>query len=396
MNRLEKTAIISSAGNALIAAIKFFAGVTFGSIALVADAIHSFTDIITSIAVFFGIRFSEKKTKKFPYGLYKLENLVSLFIALIIFWTGAEILIESFEKFGSAEQITEIMPIAIGLIALVIAFALAKYKQKVAEEEHSPSMLSEAKHSMLDVYTTVGAVAAVVLSFAGFPVADPLIGFLIGLLVFKAGFEIFVDSARVLLDASIDYKTMRKIEKIVLQQGNVKIKEITARNSGRYVFVDLKLETNLKDLKKVSQLHKRCEEKIRQALPRIDKIMLDVEYRKKDVLEYAVPILENRMDSKIASEFGSAKYFCLFKATNNEKSNRVLETRIIENPHAKSDSRKGILTAELLTKNKADVPLTTHEMKKGGAFYALQENFVEMKTIKEKNLKNLLELFGEK
>ena len=85
MNKLEKAAVISVLGNAFVSVIKFAAGTAFGSVALIADAIHSFTDIIGSIAVFFGVRFADVKSEKFPYGLYKIENLVSLFIAFIIF-----------------------------------------------------------------------------------------------------------------------------------------------------------------------------------------------------------------------------------------------------------------------------------------------------------------------
>ena len=60
---MEKAAVVSAIVTAIIAIVKFTAGTLFGSIALIADAIHSFTDIIGSIAVFFGIRFSEIKSK---------------------------------------------------------------------------------------------------------------------------------------------------------------------------------------------------------------------------------------------------------------------------------------------------------------------------------------------
>ena len=85
MNRLERAATISAIATAVIAIVKFIAGVTFNSLALVADAIHSTVDIIGSIAVFLGIKFSSIKSKQFPYGLYKIENLISLFLACLYF-----------------------------------------------------------------------------------------------------------------------------------------------------------------------------------------------------------------------------------------------------------------------------------------------------------------------
>ncbi len=393
MNRLEKTAVVSIAGNAFVSLLKFSAGVLFGSVALIADAIHSFTDIVGSIAVFFGVRFADIKSEKFPYGLYKLENLASLFVALVVFWGGIAIALESIEKLFEPTAIRDIAALVAAVVSLAIVFALAKYKEIVAKEERSPSMLSEAKHSMLDAYSSVGVVAAVALSFVGFPAADPLIGIAVALLVFKAGAEILLDSTKVLLDISLDYKTMRKIEKIAAGQKGIRVKELIARNSGRYVFVDLKLETDLTDLKKVSQLHRQCEEKIKKAVPRIDKIMTDIEYRKKDVLTYAVALESSSGKSPIAEEFGTARFFGLFKAANKPGEKRLIESRIIANPHAKAEAKRGILAAELLAKNKVDILFAKEGVHRGGAYYALQECFIETRKTDKKTFNELLNEF---
>jgi len=393
MNKLEKTAIISAIVTAFIAIIKFLAGTMFGSIALVADAIHSFTDLIGSIAVFFGIRFSETKSKKFPYGLYKLENLVSLFLALLIFYTAFEILLGAINNLNAPVEKAGSIAIVATVFSLVVSFVLAKYKFKVGKKENSPSMLSEAKHTMLDAITTIGVLFAVVFSYLGFPIFDPIIGFFIALLVFRVGIEIFIDSSRVLLDASLDYKTMKKIERIAEQGKEMRVKNLAARSSGRYVFVDLKLETDIKDLKKVNQMREKCEERIKKEIPRIDKIMIETEYKKKDVLLYAVPLTQQKKNSLIAPEFGTAHFFGLFTLTNKPTEKKLLNSEIIKNPYAKKDSKRGILAAELLIKKKVDVLITLSEMNKGGAYYALEDSFIEMQQTKAKTYKKLLNGF---
>ena len=395
MNKLEKTAIISAIVTAFIAIIKFLAGTMFGSIALVADAIHSFTDLIGSIAVFFGIRFSETKSKKFPYGLYKLENLVSLFLALLIFYTAFEILLGAINNLNAPVEKAGSIAIVATVFSLVVSFVLAKYKFKVGKKENSPSMLSEAKHTMLDAITTIGVLFAVVFSYLGFPIFDPIIGFFIALLVFKVGIEIFIDSSKVLLDASLNYKTMKKIERIAEQGKEMRVKNLAARSSGRYVFVDLKLETNIKDLKKVNQMREKCEERIKKEIPRIDKIMIETEYKKKDVLLYAVPLTQGKKNSLIAPEFGTAHFFGLFMLTNKPTEKKLLGSEIIKNPHAKEDAKRGILAAELLTKKKVDVLITLNEMNKGGAYYALEDSFIEMQQTKAKTFQELLNGFKE-
>ena len=182
MNKLERTAIISTLGNVFLSAIKLAAGMLFDSIALIADAMHSFTDIIGSLAVFFGIKFSTVKSKRFPYGLYKLENLISLFVALLIFYVAFEIASDALVSLQSAEQIASMVPSAVAFFSFIFVLVLAKYKEKIAMEENSPSMIAEAKHALGDAASSLAVVAGVTLSFLGMPYFDPLIGFAVALL----------------------------------------------------------------------------------------------------------------------------------------------------------------------------------------------------------------------
>ncbi len=392
MNKLERTAILSTLANIFLSVIKLVAGLLFSSIALIADAMHSFTDIIGSLAVFFGIKFSTIKSKRFPYGLYKLENLISLFVSLLIFYAAFEIASDALVSLHAAKQITSILPSLVAFFSFIFVFVLAKYKEKIGKAENSPSMLAEAKHSLGDAASSLAVVAGVTLSFLGMPYFDPIVGFAVALLVFKSGAEILLDSVKVLLDASLDYATMRRIEKLASKQKNVRVKEIIARNSGRFVFVELKLETNLKDLKAVSRLQKECEEKIKKEIPRIDRITIEIEYKKKPVLCYAVPLESNSLKSRIAQEFGLAKYFGLFKV--DTKKRKLIEYNIIENPNWNAKHRRGILAAELLAGHNVDVLLNKGALHKGGAYYALQDSFIEIKNTKAKSFEELLKKYG--
>jgi cation diffusion facilitator family transporter len=388
MNELERAAIVSSFATAVIAIVKFVVGTSFGSVALIADAMHSFTDIIGSIAVFFGIRFSEIKTNKFPYGLYKLENLISLFLSLIIFYTSIDIVFDVIDSIGKPVANAGSLTILAALFSLIVSLALAKYKLKVGKKNNSPSMINESKHTKMDAITTMGVLIGVTASFLGYTFLDPIIGFLVALLVFKAGLEIFIDSSKVLLDASLDYKTLRKIESIIEKEKGVKVSSLMARSSGRYIFVEMKLETNIKDLKKASQLKEKYEKEIKQKIPFIDKIIIETDYKKKNVLVYAIPIQKNSESSLLSEDFGTTKFFGFVKINLLEK--KVLSKKIVPNPFASEKSRKGILAARLLTKKKVDVLITKKEMHEGGAFYALQDNFIEMKTSKEKTFKKVI------
>lgn len=96
LERGENAAKYSTLANLVLAIIKGVVGVLSGSIALLADAVHSFSDIFGSLAVYIGLRLSRRKPdEKFPYGYYKFETLASLIISVIIILSGLYIIIES-------------------------------------------------------------------------------------------------------------------------------------------------------------------------------------------------------------------------------------------------------------------------------------------------------------
>ena len=133
-----------------LAVVKYLIGILSGSIALIADAIHSLTDVISSIGVLIGLRISSREpTKEFPFGFYKAENIASLFLALAIFYAGYEIVLTSVEKFEAA-IVTNLLPaISVAVVSIVIAFLLSTYKLKVGRELDSPSLIADGQHIVI-------------------------------------------------------------------------------------------------------------------------------------------------------------------------------------------------------------------------------------------------------
>jgi len=123
MTQKEKIGFYSIGVNVLLVALKGGLAVLSGSVALVADAIHSATDVISSVTVLAGIKISKRKSKNFPYGLYKVENFVSLLTSLFIFLAGYEIVKTAFFKPFTLK--TQYLPYAMGglVAAMAITFA---------------------------------------------------------------------------------------------------------------------------------------------------------------------------------------------------------------------------------------------------------------------------------
>ena len=154
MERSEKVGVISIGINSFLVALKATLGYWAGSMALLADALHSTTDVIASATVWAGIRLSRRTSRGFPYGLYKVENMVSLVLALLIFLAGYEIVRMVLE--GGVELNRSALPYAIlGVVCtLVITFAFSRYELKVGKELRSPSLIADARHIYTDFLTS--------------------------------------------------------------------------------------------------------------------------------------------------------------------------------------------------------------------------------------------------
>ncbi len=111
MEQSEKIGLYSIETNLILVGIKCGLSLLSGSVALIADAIHSATDVISSATVFAGIKISKRKSKNFPYGLYKVENFVSLLSSILIFLAGFGIVHTVFFKRQSLKD--EYLPYAI-------------------------------------------------------------------------------------------------------------------------------------------------------------------------------------------------------------------------------------------------------------------------------------------
>ncbi|MGD8958698.1 MAG: cation diffusion facilitator family transporter, partial [Desulfobacteraceae bacterium] len=144
MEKGEKVALLAIGVNLLLFAIKYFFAGLSGSIALKADAFHSLSDVVASATVLGGLFIAKRKTRSFPYGLYKVENLAAVGVALAILYAGYEIGMEAIHG-GAAELRNVPVTAASVLCAMGVAFAYSTYAVRVGQEINSPSLVADAK-----------------------------------------------------------------------------------------------------------------------------------------------------------------------------------------------------------------------------------------------------------
>jgi cation diffusion facilitator family transporter len=166
-----------------------------GSVALLADTVHNFSDALVALPLWFAFSLSRKKaTPNYPYGFHRVEDLVGLIVFLVIaasgVWTGYEsiqrLLISNF-----AQNIS--LAIAAGLIGGLGNEIVARYRLKIGEQIHSHALMAEGHHARVDALTSLGVVVGLGLVALGFPLADPLAGLVITVFIFSIVFEVGKD-----------------------------------------------------------------------------------------------------------------------------------------------------------------------------------------------------------
>jgi len=385
----KKIALYSILVNLFLSLLKITAGVISGSASLIADGIHSLADLAAAISVYAGIVIANMKVKGFPYGLYKVENIISLVSAFAIFFAGYEIVREVF--FSKEELRVKNLPIALGAVLLTIAitYLFSRYERKKGEELNSPSLIADSEHIKTDMLSSIVVLAGIVGNYLGYPIVEKIAVVIIVLLIFHAGFEIMVEALKVLLDASIDRDTLENIKKTILSHPLVsEVKSITGRSSGSYKFIEAEVSVITKDLERAHNIVHEVEAKVKREHPFIEKIIIHFEPAERREKLLAVPIEGER----VCGRFAECPQIALFKIT---RDGEVKEVARLDNPAAKLQLGKCIELVEFLGKKGIDCIAVNNLPIGKGVIYALLAHEIGMKLITEEELSKFLEKLKE-
>lgn len=389
MEKSERTALLALALNLVIFSIKYLAASVSGSIALKAEAFHTFADLVSSLTVIIGLKIAKRKTKSFPYGLYKIENLTSVIISLVVLYSGYQIVLEVINS-NSNELRNSDLAIFSLLFSIIFTFWFSWYEKKIGQKINSPILLADAAHIRTDVLSNIVVLLAVLSNLIGYPL-DKIAALIIVGFIAKTGLQIFKDGARVLLDASLDYETLNKVKKIIFDTSQVsELKMLTGRNSGRFKFIEASIVLKTNDFSKAHFIVDKIENHIKNEIKHIDQVLIHYEPLKQDKVIYAFPLTDDQ--SSISSHFGEVSYFML--VTFREADKIASKVEILSNPYSEVERSKGILAAEFLTKNKVDIVIVKNDFESKGPLYVFANANIEVKLTKEETPQHALKNLG--
>lgn len=374
--------------NLILTLVKAALAVFTGSLAILASAIDSGTDAVASLIIYGGVRLSARKTRSFPLGLYKLENVASVVISLFIFIAGYEI---ARHIFTSDDRLVHITPVSILLLigSTLAVFGFGQYALNVGRKTRSPALIAEGRHRQVDVLSSLVVLVSVVLSY--FDLQADVMGLsidrmgaaLILFFIAKAGWELLSDGMRVLLDASIDFPTLDKIRSLIRQEKAVdEIKSLIGRNAGRFLFIQVTITLNISDLETAHKISETIENRILSQIPNIEKITIHYEPKVRTHHVLALPLSDK--SGRISPHFGEAPYFALVHLHRDHHT--VDSKKIMDNPHCTVATAKGLRVAEWLVDQKITHVGIQEDVSRKGPGYVLSSAGITIRHLSSRNM----------
>ena len=360
-----------------------------GSLALAASATDSSVDIIASVAVLVGLVISKRKSSNFPFGLYKVENLVSIVIAILILVAGYEIAKEAIV--GPRAPVTAQWWVLLGVaLTVIVPLLWSRYELRVGRTANSPSLMAEARQYQTDVLSSLIVFVSVAAAGVGFPV-DRIGALLIVPFIAKSGWDLLADGMKVLLDASLDAETLDEVRAVAESfPGVAQVKSVVGRNSGRYRFLQADVVVRTSDLDKAHRLSEGLEEAIKAGVSNVERVVIHYEPEVRTSFKYGVPLQDP--GGVVSEHLGKAPYFALIELSAHDGS--LLRQEILANHYGSEEKQKGLLVARMLVEQGVDVLLLKESLEGKGPSYVLADAGVVSRLTQASSLAEILGELG--
>ncbi|MCD6482958.1 MAG: cation diffusion facilitator family transporter [Candidatus Aenigmarchaeota archaeon] len=390
----ERAALLSSIVTFLLASLKMVVGIISGTTILISDGLHSFTDLVTDFASWFGLKISQRRAnEKFPYGYYKAENLAALFISFLILYAAIELMKEGYSRLFEATSLN--MPLeALGVAVIAIVFSLvtSRYLKKIGTEISSQSLLANAEERTVDILASMVVFVGLLLTYYHVPYVEGLVTILISLLILKIGIFNLRDSLLALMDVSPSKEIEDKVKRVLESIGGVESYEnLKLRRSGPFIFgeVTLKLRKYL-DVKRAHEIADKIEEEIKRNVSEIESFTIHIEPYEANEQKIAIPIKSKKwLKSPIAKILGRAPYYIFI--TVDKKKREIKSMYIKKNPYTEKNIRAGLSAAKFLLNEKIDA-LATKEIGEI-TFHKLRDDLVDIYKAEGKNVEEVVKKF---
>ena len=280
---VNRVSLVTITGNVVLSIFKLIAGILGRSGAMVSDAIHSMSDVVTTVIAFLGVRMSQKEAdKSHPYGHERLECVASLILGITLFAVGCGIGYAGIQNIigGHYEELAVpgFLALAAAIISIVVKEAMFWYTRHYASLLNSAAFMADAWHHRSDALSSVGSLIGIGGAMLGFPVLDSIASVIICLLILKVAYDTFKDALSKMLDTSCSDEYEKSLSDFILSQKDViKLDLLHTRMFGNKVYVDAEISVDGdKSLRDAHAVAERVHDGVEKHFPNVKHIMIHV------------------------------------------------------------------------------------------------------------------------
>jgi len=375
----EKAAVLET----ILAGSKVIVGLASGSMALISDAIHSGSDLLTIFTSWLGLKIAQKKPdKNFPYGYYKAENIGTLIISLFIFFAAGKMLTEAYSRLFSFSSVKfPFLALAVSLTDAIILFFFGGYEIKIGRQINSQSLIAMGSENRTHLFSSTAVFIGTLAAYFHIPYLESIVILLISLLIVQIGLSSIKQALFSLMDVSPGKEIEDQVSSIIENVLGVEdFFDLRLRKTGPFIFGQVKIAIRKSvNVNKSHQIADKIEKSIKNKVPTINSFDVHVEPFQTDFHHLVIPVTKKQaLKSPIAKIFARAPYFLFV----NLKAKKIQGYFFLKNPYQHQSTKAGLSAAKLIINQKSGVLITP---KIGEiAYHALHDYLVDIYQLQPK------------
>ena len=296
----QRVTLVGAAINCALASLQVTFGILGKSQALLADGLHTISDLSTDFIVLFASRRAAKEAdKSHPYGHGRIETLASLLLGAILAAVGAGIGMRGVNSILSPTQVTpEVITVFFASLAIVAKEGLYRYTMKAARQHHSTLLESNAWHHRSDALSSIVVVVGISAQLLGIPYMDAAAAVIVAGMIMLMGFRLGRTALNELIDTGLDFDLVDEVRTAMLADNSVVgIHNLRTRSMGGQGYIDAHIEVD-SDLT-VSEAHyiaHKIEHRVKKRFPKIIDVQIHIDPLDDGIKESVLAKLPERRD----------------------------------------------------------------------------------------------------
>jgi cation diffusion facilitator family transporter len=301
--------VIGALANLLLATLKIAGGIFGRSTAMLADGIHSLSDLLTDGVVLFTHKIGQLPAdENHPYGHGRAETIGATLVGAVIIVAGLGLAYESWQIITTDAFRTPLVPAALAaVVSIVVNEIMFRYTRSVGEKTNSPSLVANAWHHRSDAISSVAALIGIGGAMAGYPIMDPIAAILVSIMIVKVGYDIAFSGLSDLMDTALSEEETHRIETMINGlPGVIHTHNLRTRRIGGDVLMDVHIlvghEASVTEGHQIAESVRR---KLIRAMDNVQDVLVHVDTEDDAAFESIYwanrNYLEKQVDSIIAS-----------------------------------------------------------------------------------------------